>query len=168
MTATRQPRDATPTVSQIALPDDARELSTLSRIDYSDAFAVTADVPRTSEEWVRAVLLDAPARVRRRLWWGGGGLGLKLGRAGSPRRILGWNLAHSDPAFVLLVADSCLGLRGQLLFRSDPHGLLFATFVQQTNPAARVLWAAITPRHRDVVRSLLTHAADRSTASTGR
>jgi hypothetical protein len=75
--------------------------------------------------------------------------------------VLGWNVKHGDEAFVLLAADSWLGLRGQLLFRGEPDGLLFATFVQQTNPLARALWAAITPRHQHVVRSLLTHAARR-------
>ncbi len=149
-------------MTQISLPHDARVLSTLPRIDYHDAFAVTADVRQTSEQWIDAVLQDAPASVRRRLWLGWTALGLKLGPPWSSHRVLGWKVRHSDPAFVLLAADSWLGLRGQLLFRSEPHGLLFATFVQQANPAARALWAAITPRHQNVVRSLLTHAAKRA------
>jgi hypothetical protein len=107
------------------------------------------------------VVQDAPPRVRRRLWLGWTALGLKLGSPWSSNRVLGWNVKHSDQDFVLLAADSWLGFRGQLLFRSEPHGLLFATFVQQTNPAARGLWAAITPRHEHVVRSLLAHAAGR-------
>jgi hypothetical protein len=152
----------TPTVTQISLPHDARMLSTLPRIDYHDAFAVTADVRHTSEQWIDAVLQDAPASVRRRLWLGWRALGLKLGAPWSSHRVLGWKVRHSDPAFVLLAADSWLGLRGELLFRSEPDGLLFATFVQQTNPAARALWAAMTRRHQDVVRSLLTHAASRA------
>ena len=149
-------------MSQISLPHDARALSTLRRIDYEDAFAVTADVEHTSEQWIRAVLQDAPPSVRRRLWLGWTALGLKLGPPWSSHRVLGWKVKHSDPTFVLLAADSWLGLRGQLLFRSEPDGLLFATFVQQTNPTARALWAAITPRHQQVVRSLLTHAASRA------
>ena len=162
MTATRQHRPTTPTVTQISLPDDARVLTTLPRIDYHDAFAVTADVRHTSEQWIDAVLQDAPASVRRRLWLGWTALGLKLGPPWSSHRVLGWKVTHSDPAFVLLAADSWLGLRGQLLFRSEADGLLFATFVQQTNPAARALWAAIARRHQRVVRSLLTHAASRA------
>src|SRR6201996_1646707 len=162
MSATQERRATRRTVSQISLPEEARALSTLSRIDYVDAFAVTADVPHTPEEWVSAVLYDAPTSVRRRLWLGWTALGLRLGPPWSSHRVLGWKVERSDPASLLLVADSWLGLRGQLLFRSEPHGLLFATFVQQTNPAARALWAAITPRHQRVVRSLLTHAADRA------
>jgi hypothetical protein len=161
MTAASQPSPATPTVSQVSMPRDARVLSTLARIDYEDAFAVSTDEQRTSQQWVRAVVQDAPPRVRRRLWLGWTALGLKLGSPWSSKRVLGWNVKHSDQDFVLLAADSWLGLRGQLLFRSEPDGFLFATFVQQTNPAARGLWAAITPRHQHVVRSLLTHAASR-------
>ena len=67
MTATRQPPPTTPTVSRVPLPQDARALSTLGRIDYEDAFAVTADVERSASEWVRAVVQDAPPRVRRDL-----------------------------------------------------------------------------------------------------
>jgi hypothetical protein len=137
-------------------------LSTLSRIDYEDAFAVTADVEHTAEQWVRMVLQDAPANVRRQLWLGWTALGLQLGPPWSSNRVLGWEVKHSDSAFVLLAADSWLGFRGQLLFRSEPHGLLFATLLQHTSPGARALWAPITPRHQRVVRSLLTHAADRA------
>jgi hypothetical protein len=162
MTATPQTRPTTRAVSQISLPEDARRLSTLARIDYEDAFAVTADVHHTSEQWVRAVLRDAPARVRRSLWLGWTALGLRLGPPWSSGRVLGWKVQHCDPDVMLLAADSWLGFRGQLLFRSDPHGLLFATFVQQSNPATRALWAAITPRHQRVVRSLLTHGARRA------
>ena len=161
MTPTRHASPPTRTVSQVATPQDARALSTLPRIDYEDAFAVDTDVRRTPEEWVGAVLQDAPSRVRRRLWLGWTALGLKLGPPWSAERVLGWNVDHSDEEFVLLAADSWLGFRGQLLFRSEPRGLLFATFVQQTNPAVRALWGAITPRHVHVVRSLLTHAAGR-------
>jgi hypothetical protein len=148
-------------VTQISLPEDARALSNLPRIDYEDAFAVAADPDHTPQQWVRAVVQDAPPRIRRRLWLGWTALGLKLGPPWASNRVLGWKVEHSDPVFVLLAADSWLGLRGRLLFRSEPDGLLFATFVQLANPAVRALWAAVTPRHQHVVRSLLTHAAGR-------
>jgi hypothetical protein len=151
----------TPTVSQGSLPADARALSTLARIDYADAFDVTAAVVRTPRDWVRATLQDPPAHVRRRLLLGWTALGLKL-QPWSSDRVLGWRVKHDDPAFVLLAADSWLGIRGELLFAAESDRLLFATFVQHTNPAARALWARITSRHQDVVRSLLTHAAGRA------
>lgn len=159
MTITNQTRPTTRTVNQIPLPQDARALSTLPRIDYDDAFAVTQDVQRSAAEWVRAVVEDAPLRIRRDLWLGWIGLGLKIGLPWSSDRVLGWKVKHRDLAVVLLAADSWLGFRGELLFRSEPDGLLFATLVQQNNPAARALWGAIAPHHVRVVRSLLTHAA---------
>jgi hypothetical protein len=108
------------------------------------------------------MLQEAPARVRARLVLGWTALGLRLGPPWSSRRVLGWKVKHSDPAYVLLVADSWLGLRGRLLLRTEPDGLLFATFVQLSNPAVRALWSAITPHHQHVVSSLLTHAVRRS------
>jgi hypothetical protein len=148
-------------VSAVALPPDARALATLSRIDYEDAFQVDAGVQRPAEEWVRATLTDAPLIVRSRLVAGWLALGLNLRGPWSAHRVLGWRVQHRDPEFVLLAADSWLGLRGQLLFRSEPHGLLFATFIQQNNPLVRSLWVKITDKHQQVVRSLLVHAARR-------
>ena len=89
-------------------------------------------------------------------------LGLKLGPPWSSDRVLGWKVKRSDPAVVLLAADSWLGFRGELLFRSQPDGLLFSTLIQQSNPVTRALWAGITARHQHVDRSLLTHAACRA------
>ena len=50
-------------------------------------------------------------------------------------------------------------LQAELLFRTDPRGLLFATLIQQNNSAARAVWVRITARHQAVVRSLLNHLA---------
>lgn len=150
-----------PAVSQISLPNDARVLSTLSRIDYRDAFRVNSSAELSAEQWARAALEDASPAVRARLLLGWTALGLRLGAPWSEQRVLGWKIEHSTPSHLLLTARSWLGLRGQLLFHREPHGLLFATFIQQSNPAARTLWAAITTTHQHTVRSLLTHAARR-------
>jgi hypothetical protein len=162
MTATRQPHATKPTLTQISLPQDARVLCTLSRIDYEDAFAVAAGVQSTAQEWVRMVVEGAPPSVRRKLWLGWTALGLRLAPPWSSDRVLGWKVKHNDSDCVLLAADSWLGFRAELLFRSEPDGLLFATLLQHTNPAARAVWATVTPRHQRVVRSLLTHAANRA------
>jgi hypothetical protein len=148
-------------VNAVALPADARALSTLSRIDYHDAFRLDAGVTHPAEHWVHATLNDTPLAVRSRLVAGWLALGLNLRGPWSTGRVLGWKVQHSEPDVVLLSAESWLGLRGQLLFRSEPGGLLFATFLQQNNPLARSLWVAITPHHQRVVRSLLVHAARR-------
>jgi hypothetical protein len=149
------------TVSQIPLPADARALSGLSRIDYSDAFAVEAGVERTPEEWMRAVLTDAPPAVRARLVVGWTALGLRLGLPWTGHRVLGWTVRRSDDEALLLGAGSRLGLQGELLVRREPDGLLFATILQLHNPAARALWARITAHHRRVVQALLVHAVRR-------
>jgi hypothetical protein len=152
---------------QIAVPPAARALSTLSRIDYEDAFFVSTgpgwDGP--AEHWARAVLEGAPLRVRARLLRGWCLLGLRLGWPGSRRRVLGWRIRRAAPDFVLLSAGSRLGMPGELLFRRERSGLLFATFVQQRNSLARAIWGRAEPAHRQVVASLLTQAARREAAS---
>lgn len=149
------------TVSKVSLPANARALSTLARIDYTDAFRVDAGVERTPEQWVHAMLQDAPFAVRARLVSGWIALGLKLGAPWSQRRVLGWTVRHSDADVLLLAAGSRFGLQGELLVRSEPGGLLFATFAQLHTPMARAVWARITTHHQQVVRSLLIHAAHR-------
>jgi len=148
-------------VRQVSLPADARELSTLARVDYEDAFLVDAGSQRTAPQWAHAVFNDAPLAVRARLVSGWMGLGLKLGGPWSARRVLGWKVQQSSPDAMLLAADSVLGLQAELLFRTEPRGLLFATLIQQNNSAARAVWVRITARHQAVVRSLLVHAARR-------
>lgn len=148
-------------VSTIALPARARALSTLSRVDYADAFLVDAGVARTPEQWLHAVINDAPLVVRARLVSGWLALGLKLGPPWSTGRALGWNVRHSGPDYVLLGADSWLGLSAELLFRTEPGGVLFATIIRLSSPVARAAWASITPTHQAVVQSLLSHAARR-------
>jgi hypothetical protein len=152
-------------VRQVSLPADARELSTLARVDYEDAFVVDAGGRRTAPQWADSVFNDAPLAVRARLVSGWMGLGLKLGGPWSPRRVLGWKVQQSSPDVMLLAADSVLGLQAELLFRTEPRGLLFAALIQQNNSAARAVWARITARHQAVVRSLLVHAARREEAA---
>jgi hypothetical protein len=158
------PRDGTAgTVRPTAVPPGARGLSTLSRIDYHDAFLVEtgADGDRTGEQWARAVLEEAPRTVRRKLLLGWCALGLRLGFPWSARRVLGWEVRRSTPDFVLLGAGSRIGLPAELLFMREPRGLLFATFVRQQNRVARAVWARTVPKHQRVVRSLLAQAARR-------
>ncbi len=149
-------------VRQVLLPADARALSTLARVDYEDAFIVEAGGERTAEQWTREVFDHAPLAVRARLVSGWVGLGLKLDAPWSADHVLGWSVQQRSPGVVLLAAESVLGLHAELLFRSEPGGLLFATLVQQDNPAARAVWVRITSTHQQVVRSLLDHAVRRA------
>jgi hypothetical protein len=65
---------------------------------------------------------------------------------------------RSTPDFVLLGANSRLGLRAELLFERQQQRLLFDTFVQKENRMARTMWAGVEPLHRPVVRDLLERA----------
>ena len=150
-------------VREISVPASAHSLSTLSRIDYEDGFMVDGDpLPgRSCERWARAVIEDTPAALRVKLlcsWWA---LGLKVGLPWSPGRVLGWEILLEDFDCVLLGAGSRLGLSGQLVFKRESDGMLFATFARVHNPAAGAVWGRTEARHRAVVRSLLGHAARR-------
>jgi len=145
-------------VRQVAVPADARMLSTLSRIDYSDAHLVDTvrARDRTAEDWVRAILAGAPNHVRRTLRSGWASLGIQLGPADDPELVLGWEVRRSAPDFALLTAAGArLGLHGEVLMMRRERSLLLATFVQLGNPAARAVWTGVAPGHRQVVRHVL-------------
>jgi hypothetical protein len=150
-------------VRQTDVPEASRALSTLSHIDYADAFTVDVDgaEERTAEQWARAVLEDAPAAVRRSLQSGWSAIGLKLGAAPPERSVLGWEIRHSTPDHILLGADSRIGMAGELLVRREHQALLFSTFVQQDSPVARTVWAGVEPVHVPIVRRILEHAQRR-------
>jgi hypothetical protein len=151
-------------VRQIAVPADARALSTLSRIDYADAFLVdvgpTED--RTAVQWVRAILEEAPVTVRCTLQSGWSAIGLKLARGRSDGVVLGWEIRHRAADYVLLGADSRIGMMGELLLVRQQSALLFCTFVQQDNHVARGVWAGVEPVHVPIVRRLLEQASRRN------
>ena len=147
-------------VRPAALADGARELSTLTRIDYQDAFLVDAGPAgdRTAEQWAREILEGAPLSMRNALIRGWSGLGLRLAPADSDRHVLGWEIRHRAPDVMLLGAAGGRGLSGELLFLGRPGSLLYATLVQLDNGIARGLWATIGSRHRRVVQDLLERA----------
>jgi hypothetical protein len=152
-------------VQMVPLPVPARDMSTLPRIDYADAFAVeiAGGLERTPLEWARAILEQAPASFRAsapRTWWA---LGLRHERPGRPAAVLGWPIRRATDDYALLGADSRTGMPAELLvWRRGPRELLFATLVCHRNAVVRAVWAAITPFHQRVVRQLLERAARRA------
>jgi hypothetical protein len=146
---------------QIELPPAARALSTLAHIDYEDAFLIETEraQDKTAEEWARSILEGAPVKLRAMLTSGWTAIGLKLGRG--DRYVLGWEIRASTPGFVLLGADSRLGMPAQLLFKREPGALLFATFVQHDNQVARAVWVGTEPVHVPTVRHVLEQARRR-------
>lgn len=149
-------------VRQIAVPSSARALSTLSRIDYCDAFLFDLGSHRdeSAEDLIRDVLEGAPFTVRTQLLSGWSTIGLKVG-SGSDGSVLGWDVRRSVPDHVLLGADSRIGMPGELLLKKEDGALLFATFVAQRNLIARAVWAITEPVHVRVVRDLLRQASRR-------
>jgi hypothetical protein len=150
-------------VREVIVPPSARRLSTLSRIDYGDAFLLRASSAhgRTGEQWARAILEDAPIATRSALLLGWSSLGLRLSPARSDRYVLGWRVMASAPDFALLAAGSHLGLRAQLLFKRQRRALLFCALLRQQNAVARAAWAAVEPVHRQVVPYVLEQAIRR-------
>jgi hypothetical protein len=155
-------------VRQISVPRGARALSTLGRIDYQDAFLVDIDPDayQTAEQWARAIFEDAPFDIRAALVAGWSALGLKLYKSRSGRSVLGWHVRDSAPDFVLLGADSRIGMPGELLVKREPEALLFATFVQHGNLIARGIWAAVEATHVRTVRDVLNEASRRIQPAT--
>ncbi|MGX9791848.1 hypothetical protein [Mycobacterium sp. MMS18-G62] len=155
-----------PTARQIAMPEAARALCTLSRIDYEDAFLLEADAAQepTASDWLKAVLEDAPIAVKAKLMLGWSAIGLIPTLNRSTDSVLGWEIRSRTPDFVLLGRSSLIGMPGELLFKRESNGLLFATFVQHDNPIARTIWAATEPQHVPIVHDLLEQAGRRIAA----
>lgn len=144
-------------VREVAVPPDARALSSLAQIDYENALLIDIDPAqdRTAEQWARAVLEDAPADTRNALAQGWSALGLQLGSGQPDRLVLGWPVLRTSADFTLLGAASRLGLQGELLFERGQHTLLFASFIQLDNDDARAMWARVEPMHPPAMRQLL-------------
>ena len=149
-------------VRQVDVPSSVRALSTLTRIDYVDTFLVDiGPEERTAEQCARAILEGAPLAIRTRLLSGWSSLGLKVGKGSSNRSVLGWHVRQSAPDFVLLGADSRIGMPGELMFKKEGDTLLFATLVQHGNLVARAVWAAVEAAHVRMVRHILDQASRR-------
>lgn len=127
--------------------------------DYTDACAVGLEPDaRTAPEWARAVFEGAPPPARLFLRAGWRLLGIRLGPA-SADHVLGWRIAATTPAQVVLAADSRVVGPTRLLLRVEPHRTVLATYLRREGPVARPVWALIAPLHRPILRALLARAA---------
>jgi hypothetical protein len=143
-------------VEQIPVPDRARQLANLDRIDYADAFTAATSIRRTPEAWVRSVeesrplLIAAVRRIHHRV------LGLRLGPPGSPGHVFGWEILENRPD------EAVLGVSGGLITPRmvgliTPGKVVLATLLRYEHPSARPVWAAIAPVHRTIARYLIGH-----------
>ena len=147
-------------VREVELPATFRELSSLSRIDYADAFFVPLENPkaRAAEEWVRHIVDQTSVLWRTTLPLGWFSLGLRLASPRDPRRVMGWQVTHASSDFVVLAGSSRIGMPAELVLARTQTGLLFATLVQHENLLARSIWAGMEEIHRQVVRRVLQAA----------
>ena len=154
---------ATGWVRQVEVPPAARSLTTLTQVDYEDAFLLETGRPRdrTPEEWARFILEGAPAGLRRTLRVAWSILGLELGPSGSNRHVFGWELKRNTPDFALLAVRTRLGGSAELLFQPQEHALLWCTFAQAEGWFGRVFPVVVAPVHLRAVRDLLVRAGSR-------
>jgi hypothetical protein len=147
-------------VRQIEPLPGTRSASTLGRVDYEDAFVVDVCEPSalTAEQWMRMILEGASAAVRLQLLSGWSALGLRMRLPGTGRSVLGWQIRAADSNFVLLGAESRVGMPGELFLRREAGRLLFATFVRHDNAFVRTLWTRVVPTHIRMVQELLARA----------
>lgn len=146
---------------QVAVPESARALCALARIDYEDGFAIETGAARnrTPEQWARALLEDAPTTRGRALWRLAATVGVLPRAGGSRRRSVGaWTQRRSTPEVAIVAAGAPVGISAEMIFSLEREALLWTTFVQLRNPLARRLWARIAPVHRGVVPALLKRA----------
>lgn len=148
---------------QIPLPPSALSFSTLSRVDYTDAFLLACPDPkeRSGEAWARALLEEAPPATRAMLRRGWSALGIRLGSAGDPRFVLGWEIREASADFAVLAARSLFGINAELLIRREPGGLLVADFMHFGNLLVRLFWAGFSFQHRRVVRHVVSRLGNR-------
>jgi hypothetical protein len=155
-------------VREIELPSEARALTALSRVDYTDCFVLETgrDRHRTGEEWARAILEEAPPATRNTLRRGWRALGVRLGSTADDRLVLGWRVRRSSPGFALLAVRSVFGMEAEVLIKREHHGVLAATLMKFNNPLIRVFWAGFSFQHRRVLRHLLVEAGRRANAAS--
>jgi hypothetical protein len=154
-------------VRQVDVPASVRERSTLTRIDYADTFLVDIGAAQvTAEQCAREVLEGAPLAIRTQLLSGWSSIGLKISKDSPPHSVLGWQVRQNTPDFILLGADSRIGMPGELMFSKDGDTLLFASLVRHGNQLARAVLATIEPAHVRMVRHILHPAGRRLSSGT--
>ena len=148
--------------NQVQVPECAKELAGLDRVDYADAFAAPTDVPRSPEQWLRSVSVASPAlmhlvrQVHR-------GLGLRLAAPGSAGAVFGWTIAHSGSDDALLTVDGSI-VTPRIVVLTPPGRVVIATLLRFDHVVARPLWTVVGALHRAVARHLVARVTSLATA----
>lgn len=148
----------------IPVPEDLRSQCVLTRIDYQDALRIdTAQAAsRSPEQWARDMFESPPTPVRLMVWYGWKALTAKLGPHPSSAHVLGYTIEEKRADCIRFSVAWALGLSCNLILRTGPSSVTFATFVQHRRRISRMVWLAVVPAHRQITRRLLTRAAGAS------
>lgn len=155
---------------RVAVSPAARRLSTITRVDYEDAFEIHTGPThrRTAEEWAREIFEGAPLPTRMALRSAWFLLGAELHHDPPDRFIFGLEVLRRTSEFVFLGVGSRLGASAELLLEREQDTLRFTTFVRLGTPAARAMWSQAAAGHRFAVRYLFGHGARRIHELDGR
>jgi hypothetical protein len=140
-------------VDQVSVPDRARELADLDRVDYADCFAVSVASIRPPEEWIR-LAVDAMPKLFLAVRAAHRTLGLPLAPANSVDHAIGWDILRSEADSAVLGNAGVLGV-GRIIGITSPDGLQLATLLKRNGWRGRALWAVAAPVHRAVARYVL-------------
>lgn len=136
------------------VPQTARALSTLDRLDYADSYTLmTGSAGEASaERWSRTFLERTTLGSRARLLWLA--LGLELGPSGSPDHVQGWRIADHDDGWIRLATTSWWS-SGEVICLVDHNSVTVALFLRYRSPLAGPLWAFIAPLHQRAVPAMM-------------
>lgn len=149
-------------VRRIAVPDLARQLSGLDRVDYADAYTAPTEVVRTPEQWARAIEQRHPQLIRRIVRpIHQSALGFQLADPDAPGQIIGFDILHSDAREAVLGTSGSV-LTPRIVGLTMPGHLTLCTLVRYEHPSARLIWALVGPIHRTVEQYLLDSVTRRA------
>ena len=150
-------------VQEIEVPNAVSCLGLLDQVEYDDAFRARTSARLTPEQWLRAVVQDAPAWFR---WpWLGVGravLGAQVGPLwGSPHHVAGWTVLRDRDDLCAIGIDASRGLSARLVAVQEPGRVTIATQIELEHEVARRLWPGIRHGHRFFLPYLLGRAVER-------
>jgi hypothetical protein len=130
-------------------------------VDWQDAARVSLTGTPDAETAARTCFDGAPFLLRLFLTTGWRLLLLEGGPRSDAAHVLGWPLVSCTPDMAVLRRRSRLGITATLVFTSVEETLTFASAMSFDHRFARVVWAAVAPLHRLVVRIVLGQAQTR-------
>jgi hypothetical protein len=146
------------------IPAAVRAASGMTSPSYADRFRIGVGERRgaSAEAWARIILEGTPTgQSAPRLWRL---LGLRLGPAGSPDHVQGWEIAHREGRWVRL-ATASWAMSARAVVWLDDAEVSLALFVRVEKLPAALVWPPVAALHRRAVPVMLQQAV---AASSGR